>query len=212
MGGFPASHRSRRSKNYVFGVDPPTVDDLHGEHPEGALGIVVFALEYRPGARTPHRRHADLCFSRTAIARVGTAATLYNAEARQFEPLDATMRLRFGCCRHAMRHSSPFSDGQDGVYPDRFVPVTTSGSSGFPCTSCSRAVSASPTWTSRWRSRHTTSTRSCGGSTSHSQRAATRPAGVAPATSTTRLSASAKGSPSCRRSSRARRRSSSAPV
>ncbi|MCJ8283604.1 MAG: hypothetical protein MJK14_28430, partial [Rivularia sp. ALOHA_DT_140] len=50
------------------------------------MAIVVFASEYRPGSETVHRKHADMCFSRTGVARVGTAAPVYDARNRGFVP------------------------------------------------------------------------------------------------------------------------------
>lgn len=74
--------------NYVYGVSPPTLEQLQTMAGAGAtLGVVVFAYEYRPQAGTTHRQHADLCFSRTGIARVGTAPVLYDARSRSFSPL-----------------------------------------------------------------------------------------------------------------------------
>jgi hypothetical protein len=46
--------------------------------------IAVFAYQYRRGSRTTHLRHADLAFSRTGVARVGTAAYNYDASRRGF--------------------------------------------------------------------------------------------------------------------------------
>jgi hypothetical protein len=46
------------------------------------LKIVMFAYEYRPARRTPHGAHADICYSRTGLARIGTAKESYNPEAR----------------------------------------------------------------------------------------------------------------------------------
>lgn len=73
--------------NYVYGVSPPTLAQLQAlAGADGTLGLVVFALEYRLGSGTTHRKHADLCFSRTGIARVGTAPVLYDARLRGFSP------------------------------------------------------------------------------------------------------------------------------
>lgn len=71
--------------NYTYGVSPPTLAKLQTmAGADATLGLVVFAYEYRPQAGTTHRRHADLCFSRTGIARVGTAPLLYDARLRGF--------------------------------------------------------------------------------------------------------------------------------
>jgi hypothetical protein len=86
LGAFPTLAEIKTIENYVFGVRPPSLADLTSHFPQAPMAIVVFATEYRPGAQTVHRRHADLCFSRTGVARVGTAEPLYDAEARGFVP------------------------------------------------------------------------------------------------------------------------------
>ena len=52
------------------------------------MAIVVFAHEYRPAPETVHQKHADLCFSRTGVARVGTASLMYDNKLRGFLPFD----------------------------------------------------------------------------------------------------------------------------
>lgn len=86
LGAFPTLWEIEAVENYVFGVEPPSVADLVARFPHAAIAVAVFATEYRPGAETVHRRHADLCFSRTGVARVGTAEPLYDAKARGFVP------------------------------------------------------------------------------------------------------------------------------
>lgn len=90
LGAFPTLAEIKTIENYVFGVAPPSLDELqdelHKAFPGAPMAIVVFATEYRPGAQTVHRRHADLCFSRTGVARVGTAEPLYDRRARGFVP------------------------------------------------------------------------------------------------------------------------------
>lgn len=83
---FPTPAEIEAVENYVFGAEPPSVNDLVERFPQAAIAVAVFAAEYRPGAETVHRRHADLCFSRTGVARVGTAEPLYDPRARGFVP------------------------------------------------------------------------------------------------------------------------------
>jgi hypothetical protein len=86
LGAFPTPAELEAVENYVYGASPPSLQDLHAA---GApLAIVVFATEYRPAPQTVHQRHADLCFSRTGIARLGNAEPLYDARRREFMPLD----------------------------------------------------------------------------------------------------------------------------
>lgn len=51
----------------------------------GDLALAIFSYEYRPADGTAHGAHADLVFSRAAIARNGTLDPKYNAALRCFE-------------------------------------------------------------------------------------------------------------------------------
>ncbi len=73
-------------ENFVYGVQPPSLQDLRVRAQNQPIAIVVFASEYRPGAETVHRKHADLCLSRTGVTRVGTVEPLYDAKERGFLP------------------------------------------------------------------------------------------------------------------------------
>ena len=83
---FPTLAEIEAIENYVFGVRPPSLADLINQAQGDLMAIVVFASEYRPGAETVHRQHADLCFSRTGVTRVGTAAPQYDNRRRGFLP------------------------------------------------------------------------------------------------------------------------------
>jgi hypothetical protein len=103
LGAFPTLAELEAVENYVYAAARASLNDvrsraealvrsvrdrvprsLQGEL--GKLALVVFAVEYRPGAETVHRKHADLCFSRTGVSRVGTAPAFYDAERRGFIP------------------------------------------------------------------------------------------------------------------------------
>ena len=81
---FPTLADLEAVENYVFGARPPSIPELASLAAGDLMAVVVFALEYRPAVDTVHRKHADLCFSRTGVARVGTAEARYEAEARGF--------------------------------------------------------------------------------------------------------------------------------
>jgi hypothetical protein len=83
---YPTPAEIEAVENYVFGVSPPSIEDLRARAEGAALAIVVLASEYRPAVDTVHRRHADMCFSRTGVARVGTRPVNYVAAARGFLP------------------------------------------------------------------------------------------------------------------------------
>jgi hypothetical protein len=86
--GFPTPAEIEAVENYVYGVRPPTLASLQARAGGKRLGIVVFALQYRNTPNSVHGRHAELCFSRTGMARIGTIEPLYNARTRGFETVD----------------------------------------------------------------------------------------------------------------------------
>ncbi|NUU37296.1 hypothetical protein [Pseudomonas sp. C2B4] len=83
---FPSAAEIETVLDYVYGVQPPSLEDLQALAGGAPLAIVVFAAEYRPGPDTGHKKHADMCFSRTGIARVGTAPARYDPARRGFLP------------------------------------------------------------------------------------------------------------------------------
>lgn len=83
---FPTLAEIDAVENYVFGIEPPSILELRSRANGGDLALVVFASEYRPAPETIHKKHADLCFSRTGVARVGTLEPLYDAKNRGFLP------------------------------------------------------------------------------------------------------------------------------
>lgn len=83
---FPTHAEIETVLNYVFGIQPPTLNDLMQQAQYAPLSVAVFASEYRCADDTVHGQHADLCFSRTGIARTGTAAARYDERLRCFLP------------------------------------------------------------------------------------------------------------------------------
>lgn len=105
-------------ENYVFGAQPPSLQGLSALAAGAPLALVVFATEYRTAVDTVHRRHADLCFSRTGVARVGTHEPLYDRRARGFMPFvegeDHAMRVlpaRYAAYIAVQRQGDPASFG-----------------------------------------------------------------------------------------------------
>src|SRR5262245_51958387 len=83
---FPTLRELEVVENYVFGVRPPSLAELSALADGGLMAVVVFAYEYRPAVDGVHRRHAELCFARTGVARVGTVESLYSGPGRGFVP------------------------------------------------------------------------------------------------------------------------------
>lgn len=84
LAGFPTMAEIEAVENYVYGVSPPTIEELRRRAAGHPLGIVVYALQYHNAPRGVHGRHAQLCFSRSGIGRLGTAEPLYDAKRRNF--------------------------------------------------------------------------------------------------------------------------------
>jgi len=72
--------------------------------PVSGLVPAVFAYEYRTADATPHRRHADLVFSRTGIARNGGEAAQYDAALRGYR------------CTPSAAGTCPVSPARYGVF------------------------------------------------------------------------------------------------
>lgn len=83
---FPSAVEIEQLLNFVYGANPPSLETLRAYAGTAPLAIVVFAYEYRPSPETVHTFKADLCFSRTGVARIGTAPALYDAARRGFLP------------------------------------------------------------------------------------------------------------------------------
>jgi len=88
LGEFPTLAEIAAVENLVYGIQTPSLAEIAARFPGALMAIAVFATEYRPGPETVHRRHADVCLSRTGVARVGTADALYDPARRGFLPFD----------------------------------------------------------------------------------------------------------------------------
>ena len=84
LGGFPTLAEIEAVENYVYGAAPPTLEELRQRANGRPLGIVVFAPQYQSAPMSVHARHAELCFARSGIARLGTLEPLYDQRARNF--------------------------------------------------------------------------------------------------------------------------------
>ncbi|HLL77543.1 MAG TPA: hypothetical protein VK421_19965 [Pyrinomonadaceae bacterium] len=84
---FPTLAELEAVENYVYGVKPPTLDELRARAGVAEIAVVVFSPEYRTVSHTVLRRHADMAFSRTACARVGNEQPHYDGPRRDFRLL-----------------------------------------------------------------------------------------------------------------------------
>src|SRR5687768_5705215 len=86
---YPTLHELDVVENYVFGGHTrPSLHDISALAAGDLLAIVVFASEYRPAVDGVHRKHAELCLSRTGVALVGDRPAVYDGRRRGFIPFD----------------------------------------------------------------------------------------------------------------------------
>lgn len=88
LGGYPTLADIDLLENYIYGVNPPTLDALRKTAAGNELGLVVYALHYRNAPMSVHGKHAELCFARTGISRLGNREPLYDGRARAFVSVD----------------------------------------------------------------------------------------------------------------------------
>ena len=74
---YPKLEELDRLENFIFSL-------AAGRRDLDDTFVAVFAYQYRPGNRTTHLTHADMAYSRTGVARVGTARENYDASRRSF--------------------------------------------------------------------------------------------------------------------------------
>ncbi|MER9064799.1 hypothetical protein [Mesorhizobium sp. M0698] len=134
LNAFPTPAEIEAVENYVFGVRPPSMEDLFVRTGGVHLAIVVFAVEYRPGIDTVHRKHADMCFARCGVARVGTKEAQYLPAARGYLPFVEEHPNEIGVlpCRYAPYIAALLPGSKGGHGPMRFLeedskPVAASG-------------------------------------------------------------------------------------
>ena len=119
---FPTPAQIEVIENYVYGIRPPSIQELRVLANDAPLAIVVFASEYRPAFNTVHQKHADLCFSRTGLTRVGNAPSKYVPEARGYLPFvdDDDYSIRVLPCRFSAYIAAQLRGRKDYFGPLRF--------------------------------------------------------------------------------------------
>ena len=131
---FPKLNEIETVENYIFGVRPPTVDELLARTRSQRLSVVIFAYEYRPASQTCHRKFADLVFARTGIARVGTRDLQYVPKLRGYLPQPANGEAGFHVCpaRYAAFLAVPKIGSRTDFVPMRYREVAAGDDSDVP--------------------------------------------------------------------------------
>jgi len=119
---FPTPAQIEVIENYVYGICPPSIQELRVLANGAHLAIVVFASEYRPAINTVHQKHADMCLSRTGLTRVGNAPSNYLPEARGYLPFvdEDDYAIRVLPCRFSVYIAAQSHGRKDDFGPLRF--------------------------------------------------------------------------------------------
>lgn len=123
---FPSPTEIEAVEDYVYSVRLPSLEDLRVYVGGAPLAIAVFAYEYRPAVSTVHKKHADMCYARTGVARVGTAPHAYRPDERGYLPTEPNSNIiRVQPCRYAAFIAAQLTGKPEDFGPLRFqaVPV-----------------------------------------------------------------------------------------
>lgn len=83
---FPEMADLNLLENVIYSAALPSIADLRRRARGAPLAVAVFAYEYAVGRDTVHGHHADLCFSRTGVSRIGETEPHYVHRSRGFLP------------------------------------------------------------------------------------------------------------------------------
>lgn len=81
---FPTLFELDVLENAIYALKPLDISELIQKEGIENVAIAIFSYEYRQAINTTHRKHADFCFSRTGVARVGTDHYHYEPNLRAF--------------------------------------------------------------------------------------------------------------------------------
>jgi hypothetical protein len=117
LGSFPTLAEIEAVENFVYGAEPPTLAELQGRAEGRPLGIAVFALQYRNTPLSVHGQHAELCFARAGIARLGSIEPFYDAARRNFTTGDEARPFDFRVVpRRFAAYVAVKADGADASF------------------------------------------------------------------------------------------------
>ena len=132
LDAFPTLAEIETIENYVYGIQPPSIEELkirskdvaswisgHNLQQGPPMAIVVFASEYRPAPETVHKKHADMCFSRAGVARVGTDEPFYDDRRRGFQRKLTIRLMHFEFCQLYIQHTLQSNLKVKKMYLDR---------------------------------------------------------------------------------------------
>src|SRR5262245_12342736 len=85
---FPTLAEINAVEDFVYGAAPPSLEEIRARASGHRLGVVAFAVSYRNAPDAVYGTHAQLCFARAGMARLGTLKPLYDGRKRNFVSLD----------------------------------------------------------------------------------------------------------------------------
>ncbi|WP_321817270.1 MULTISPECIES: hypothetical protein [unclassified Paraburkholderia] len=85
---FPTLAEIDDVENYIYASRQVSLDTLRAEFSGLPVAVVTFATQYRNAPMAVNGRHAQLCFSRSGVGRIGNLAPRYDGQLRSFVGTD----------------------------------------------------------------------------------------------------------------------------
>ena len=119
LGDFPTVAELDIIENYIYAARAATLDTLHAATNGLPAAIATFALHYRNAPDLVSGKHAQLCFSRTGVVRIGDLEPFYDAPRRSFADLDSGPSIQLSRCTDPVRSvcRSPDAGWRAGIRP-----------------------------------------------------------------------------------------------
>lgn len=129
LSDYPSLAEIEIVENYIFAAAKRSLSGYTAIAKGSSLGVCVFAYDYRPGYSSVLKKSAQLCFSRTGVARVGNQPYAYVPERRGFVPWktgddDDTLRVvpaRYGVFLCIMVDGDDDTFGEFGPMEKNFL-------------------------------------------------------------------------------------------
>jgi hypothetical protein len=109
-------------ESYVYAARRVSLNDLRGDIGKQPVAIVTFATQYRNAPMAVNGCHAQLCFSRAGIGRIGNLEPHYDPRLRAFVGSDESHPFDFHVVPRRFSHYLAVQMPIDPAAPDRFGP------------------------------------------------------------------------------------------
>jgi hypothetical protein len=119
---FPTLAEIDAVENYIYATRQISLDALRAEFGKWPVAVVTFATQYRNAPMAVSGQHAQLCFSRSGIGRIGNLGPRYDPRLRSFVGSDENKVFDFHVVPRRFSHYLAIQMPLDSGAPARFGP------------------------------------------------------------------------------------------